>query len=339
MKITHTHMRPTPMAAMALAALMGAGSCGDKAEEKTAPPAPRREPAETGAPGKEISPQKSPGSAQVSREIKALAAHDWRMRKEAAEKLADMGEDAREAVPDLIKALSDRDEEVRQAASKALGSVGKPAVLPVIELIERALGKEVFDKRIAPDVSEEEWGKILLALLALKAIGADARNAADTLLRIMKFGCKDPMETPSCYKARGMASDALGNLGQVALPVLMKALAVGDADARSDAARTIGKMGKGAGDAVAALKQMLYSEQASMCEAAAEALGGIGEPAVPTLVEALHEQWPRIREPAARALIKMGPAARVAVPELTKLQNDPKKWTSRAAEDILDRIQ
>ena len=72
--------------------------------------------------------------------------------------------------------------------------------------------------------------------------------------------------------------------------------------------------------------------------AAVKALGSIGGPAIAPLIDALHEKQPRIREPAADALIRMGPAVKEAIPELKKLLNDPKKWTRRAAKDILRRI-
>lgn len=345
MKKTKGEKKLSLMGAMALvAALVSGASCSGEKEDAPKEPAPL--PSSAAEPPKAPPPSETPvkssaesGRDGLSEHIKALGAHDWPMRKKAAEQLAAMGAGAKDAVPDLIKALSDRDEEVRAAASAALAAVGPDSVLPLIDFIERTLGKEVFDPKLAPELSEEEWGKVLKAVLALKTLGKDSRNAADTLMRVVKSNCNNAVGTPSCLAAQGAASDTLGLIGSGAVPVLVKALNSMDPVARAETAKALGKMGKDAAEAVPVLASMLNGSQSSLCETAAVALSGIGEPAIPTLLAALHEQRPMVREPAVRALIKMGPPSKGAIPELQKLLGDPKKWTRRAAEEVLEGIQ
>src|SRR5579862_7868657 len=87
--------------------------------------------------------------------VRALAAPNWRVRRNAVEALGKI-EDAR-AVEPLIGALRDTDEDVQQEAEAALGKIGAPAVEPLIGALsdrdrhvrERAAGAlgEIGDAR------------------------------------------------------------------------------------------------------------------------------------------------------------------------------------------------
>ena len=59
------------------------------------------------------------------------------VRVAAAMALAEIGEDAREAVPALIKTMDDKDVEVRGAAVFALGEIGPAARAAVLALTRR----------------------------------------------------------------------------------------------------------------------------------------------------------------------------------------------------------
>jgi HEAT repeat protein len=77
------------------------------------------------------------GAAAVPDLVRALGDPDPGVRLRAAEALARIGPDAKEAVPELIRLLSDEREhvETRKAAAWALGQIGPPASGAVPELM------------------------------------------------------------------------------------------------------------------------------------------------------------------------------------------------------------
>ena len=70
-------------------------------------------------------------------------------------------------------------------------------------------------------------------------------------------------------------------------------------------------------------KQPLGLREWTLRETAADALARIGPPAVPALVDALHDPDADTRAQAARALARMGRVARDALPALVEALNDP----------------
>jgi hypothetical protein len=73
-------------------------------------------------------------------------------------------------------------------------------------------------------------------------------------------------------------------------------------------------------------------------QAAADALGRIGPPAVPPLVAALESSDPQTRLRAAEVLARMGSDAKDAAPALTRLLDDPDEQIRKAATRALGRI-
>lgn len=75
-----------------------------------------------------------------------------------------------------------------------------------------------------------------------------------------------------------------------------------------------------------------------MREAAADALGRIGEPAVPELVRMLQDPDPALRRQAADVLARIGPRAGAAVPQLTLALDDADPQVRRSAARALGQI-
>ena len=73
-------------------------------------------------------------------------------------------------------------------------------------------------------------------------------------------------------------------------------------------------------------------------ETAADALARIGEPALPALIDTLHDPDHSIRAHAARALARMGPTAAPAVPELIVALDDPDREVRQGAARALGQI-
>ena len=73
-------------------------------------------------------------------------------------------------------------------------------------------------------------------------------------------------------------------------------------------------------------------------ELAGQALGRIGKPAVPQLVNALRHRDPSVRRQAASVLAKIGPDARAAAPMLTAALDDEDLAVRKAASRALGEI-
>jgi hypothetical protein len=73
-------------------------------------------------------------------------------------------------------------------------------------------------------------------------------------------------------------------------------------------------------------------------ELAAEALARIGPPAVPALVQALQHRDPEVRRQALAVLMRMGPDAKEAAGEVTKLLDDPDERIRKMAAKALANI-
>ena len=131
---------------------------------------------------------------------------------------------------------------------------------------------------------------------------------------------------------RGVAAEALGNIGDPVVPALIHALADEDWDVRRKAAEALGNIGD---PAVPALIQALADEDWGVRLWAAEALGNIGDPAVPALIRALKEDW-HARRVAAEALGKIGDPR--AVPALIQALKDGEKGVRQVAAEALGNI-
>jgi hypothetical protein len=79
-------------------------------------------------------------------------------------------------------------------------------------------------------------------------------------------------------------------------------------------------------------------EQWSEQEAAADALGRIGKPAIPQLIESLKSENPEVRLISAQVLARMGSDAEEAVPHLVPLLEDSDQRIRKAAARALGRI-
>jgi HEAT repeat protein len=122
------------------------------------------------------------------------------------------------------------------------------------------------------------------------------------------------------------------------LPALIRTLTnrARSAEARRAAAVELGQLADAAVPAIPALMDMLGD--AVVHQHAAQALGRIGKPAVPTLVARLRDADVRVRESAAVALARMSPGAREAEPALVEALQDRDREVRRAAALALETI-
>jgi HEAT repeat protein len=105
-------------------------------------------------------------------------------------------------------------------------------------------------------------------------------------------------------------------------------------------AKALAMIGPAANEAVTRLARLLRDANADETDrnAAAEALGCIGESAVATLNDGLGEDDDFVRQNCANALSHIGPSAAAAMPMLIKVLNDPVEMVRYNARQALEAI-
>lgn len=179
-------------------------------------------------------------------------------------------------------------------------------------------------------------------LRALKGSDADARYSA-----LLWLGVNGTVATSTALVlelARALADQAvhvrcaaaeavekLGPTAVAAVPALIKALEDQDEDVRLRAVSALGKLGEAARDAGPALVRALGSDPTSDVRfwAAVALRKSVGaedpaalKPLIKPLIKALTDWDSSVRCAVARALAKIGPEAKRAIPALKKLLSD-----------------
>jgi len=209
------------------------------------------------------------------------------------------------AVPPLITVLQDREAAIRAAAAGALVQIGAPAVEP----LSRALQNR--------DAALRCTAVELLGQIGARQTGAALRTrAAEPLIGALRDGD---------VAVRRAAANALGQAGDAqALDPLISTLQ--DRDVRELAVAALGEIGARQTDpgvrsrAVEPLISALKDRAAAMRNAAAEALGRIGDPRAASPLVALYRKDPQANQAAGAALLQIGaPAA----PPLVAILEEP----------------
>jgi len=228
---------------------------------------------------------------------------DEKLRQAVIHTLGKIGQPAESALPALGEALKDKDPEVRRAAIVAMGPIGKKS----IPLLQQALK----DKDLR-----------LEAAAALGLIGKAAAAAVPDLCLLLQ----DPEP-----EARRKAAAALGSIGserQEVIPALMQALT--DKEAGEPAMYALARMNKAMPVLIAALRDEKTADRA------AATLGHMGKPAVRELLQLLKDE--KLRGRAIVVLGVIGNGAREAIPELTKVADDPTDGEHQSAAAALKKI-
>lgn len=225
----------------------------------------------------------------------------------------DMAQTGPAALPELTKALKDPDEDVRMYGVWGLGIMGVEAQ-SAFAAVRECL------KDQSPDVR----GK---AVFAVSRLAARPEDAVAALVPVLGDHDVEVQET---------ASRTLARLGPPAVPELRKAMKNDSLDIRRLTVITLGLIGPDAGDAVPDLLGLLSNTQSGLQDETAEALAGIGKPAVAALESALkQEQDAALRKRAILALAKVG---KPAVPVLGKVLKDKDASVRLQAVTALGRI-
>lgn len=252
----------------------------------------------------------------------------------AAVTLADLGPKAEPAVPALITALQGKNEDVRLNCALALGRIGAPAVKPLGALLAGDRSSDRFYAvwalgMIGPAAKETAPAVVKLladrdehvrrkAAFALGRIGPEPQAAIGPLIGLLADANGD---------VRQSASEALARFGAQGVPALIDALKSDSPALQREAARALGRIGSDAKDAVPQLKTVFLTAGNASAEAA-EALGHIGKPAIPALVECVTSPAAEVRKKAVQVLGTLGADA---VPSLVDALADKNADVRQAA--------
>ena len=141
--------------------------------------------------------------------------------------------------------------------------------------------------RLVAELSNESAAERSEAAYQLGKIGREAAPAAEALSELLGQveGCTLPA-TGNRTTPGESAAKALGNIGEPALPVLLKKVPVENAAVKANTATALGMIGK---PAVGPLIELLDTDKSWTHNAVAKAVKAIGESAVAPLVEALKD--------------------------------------------------
>jgi HEAT repeat protein/transcriptional regulator with XRE-family HTH domain len=248
--------------------------------------------------------------AAAARTLVALLHKAQEVREAVAQRLEKVS--GREGVEPPLDYLRDRNSEVREAVARVLGCLrDRSALKPLIRVLEDPFE---FVRRAATE--------------ALGRLG-DPRAVAPLMQRL-----------EADELLHGDAAKALGQLGELAVEPLVRALKFQRWQARQAAANVLGELHDGR--AVKPLIQKLEApnEDVWVRVAAAQALGKLGDPrAVEPLIQALENPDTMVLEAAIEALGDL--RDRRAVPALRRLADNVASYDRAAGliEDALQKIE
>ena len=255
--------------------------------------------------------------AAVPALARTLASRNKTVRLHAAEVLRDLGQDASPATPALLTLLDDRDPGIRAVVAHALGNVGGEDAL-------KGLIKGLTDK--SPRARSA-------VAFALGSMGPDAALSAPRVRQCLT----DP--DPNVRVASARALWQITGDASASVPVLIATL---DRPNAWDSALALGAMREAASNAVPALINLVQREKVPRplreMPVSALALGQIGMPAIPALIEITTHGDARVRTSAAIALGFVGSKAESAIPHLVPLLRDSDGDVRRAATLALGNI-
>lgn len=298
------------------------------------------------------------GDAAVPDIVKLLRTGSTTARLGAAHVLAQMGYDAREALPDLVHLLDSDDWLLRRFACQALGNLHTPDY--VWTWREEPIGganEDIAPKPLAwaavpgliERLNDTESLVRLEAVRALKAIAEEARelqypglNAGEYLEPVLPLlNDSDPEVCHAAAKTVGL----FGAEAEHALDSVLALLESPSGTVRETAAQALGDIGHVSPKISAGLARLLNDPESSVRVAVLKALPVVmrkDRDLIDSMMKSLVDPAPEVRAAAADSLSELGPHGSQAV-TLVKylvalLQRDPSAEVRTAAAAGLGRM-
>jgi HEAT repeat protein len=238
--------------------------------------------------------------------VKALATPYRReIRRDAAERLGQLGEAAAPAIPALLIAAVDASADVRKAALNALKAVDpdwteNAAISEALPSLVAALRGRSQQVDQAASALLREIGQPAVPALCSALLDGEDNLKQIRLMRLLAWidpgaVCAIPPLTRALSSkflhVRIEAARRLADTGpppEAALPALMAGLSERSLEARQAMAACLALAGAAAEPAIPFLLPLLADRDGGVRKAAAAALAGIGPPVVPALIELIQ---------------------------------------------------
>ncbi|MEO2088871.1 MAG: HEAT repeat domain-containing protein [Gemmataceae bacterium] len=254
---------------------------------------------------------------------------------------------ARELVPELVRGLAKRPYGERLATAETIGHMGPNGLAALDAMIEQ--------------LRDEEWTARLAAVTAIGNMGGDAGRAGKAVARLLFDPDHPPTEPAVVHTAVGPRTTPTGKLQSAAVEALGKIgledeaakvaviVALADAQTQPAAREALHKYmpgwetspaAKTAAPHLAAL-MLDPKRDGELRGSAANTLALLrasAEPALPSLITAVADPNPSIRDYAMQTLGHIGPAARSALPALRKALDSPDPGTRTTAKVTIQKI-
>lgn len=297
-----------------------------------------------------------------------------RTRRKAIPKIARFALYIKDAAEALVNALNDPNERVRQAAAYELRWTERPITSAVTPLIAALKDPSAYVRESAVNALKSIEPKTREAVAALteaiadKDIGHDAISALGAIGPAAKDAIPSLMQALESESFAYCAAEALGQIGpaaSTAVPLIAQLLKSPNVVRRTVAAEALGRIGPAASETLPLLREVLHDhafiERARLdCDRyrgspsfhvaiehpgrlvaeVALALWLVGQDplSIPTLIDVLHEEIPRLRMRALNGLSKIGSPAATAIPDIIALTRDTDKWVRSDAVSALATI-
>jgi HEAT repeat protein len=267
----------------------------------------------------------------------------------AAQALADIGSDARAAVPALIAALKPRKEgaeadRIRAGARLALARIGPPAVPALIEALKdktegvAPLAGEALGWILPPP--KEAVPALREALKNDRAHAAVYAHSLGQLGSLARPAVSDLTDLLADAAVRPEAAVALVRIdpdqAEKVVPLLIKDLQATEETQRQAAVLALARLGSAAAPAATALTASLRDRQLKGMERVA--LYTIGAAAVPNMIGLLKAPQVEFRGLALDVLAHIGPSAQAAVTPLIAALSDSDREVCAGAAQVLQAI-
>lgn len=216
------------------------------------------------------------------KQLEAMSFHVLDLLRQTVKKSADLETNRR--VEELVKVI-EASSSTRFYTVWSIAFIGTPAK-SATPMIVKALSDP------APDVRRK-------AAYTLGRIDADPNLTVNALVAAL---------TDTDVDVRLTASESLPKMSKHAVPVLIHALHDAKKELRPMVIKVLGNCGAEAAPAIPELRTMLLKNQGES-QAAAEALAGIGAPAIAALKLGTESEWGTVRNFAIHALHKIGAPA------------------------------
>ncbi|WP_406698648.1 HEAT repeat domain-containing protein [Singulisphaera sp. Ch08] len=264
-------------------------------------------------PGPDVGADETAGGARaVERWVDALKGQDPKARAEAAQALGLMGPPAKAAAPALVEALGDRDVRVRVRAASALARIGGPLKLALPVLLE---ARNVDDDQVRGD-AESAWEQIS------PGIRATVRSMPDLPQRNNVQGHRKVVV-------------ALAKHGLNAVPSLVDALELEHTSRSGSGIPLTPAPGFNSFSPFSVNNSARLQTNTQVRAVAIEALGKQGPDVLPTLLAALQDRNPSVREGATQALGLLKPLEQAAISALVRALQDRDAWVRQEAVEAL----